>query len=72
MTAKEKALELINKYFRPDKNSHTYKISIMDAKDYALITINEKLNTLSGLEDSVWYFNMKSFLEEVKKEIELL
>lgn len=39
------------------------------SKDLALYMIKKKLETISGLEDSVWAFNMKSFWKEVKKEI---
>ena len=73
MTPKRKALELFNKYSK-GKDDHGWNVCEFDscAKKCALIAIDEKLNTLSGLEDSVWYFNTNSFLEEVKQEIEKL
>ena len=59
--AKEKAIELVRQF---------YSIGANECKQCALIAVDEMINTLNGLEDSVWYFNMNSFLQEVKQEIE--
>ena len=74
MTPKEKAKELVDK-FRKEFNwvERDFPIDLYrDARQCALIAVDEMINTLNGLEDSVWYFNMNSFLQEVKQEIEKL
>jgi hypothetical protein len=70
--AKVKALELHTKMLCVKDGSHKYPMCFDSAKQCALICVDEKLNTLNGLEYSVWYFNTKSFLEEVKEEINKL
>ena len=70
--AKAKALELHTKLLVVKDALHKYPMCFDSAKQCALICVDEKLNTLSGLEYSVWYFNTKSFLEEVKEEINKL
>ncbi len=69
MMPKEKAIELVDKYFRPNKNIHKYKISIMDAKNYALIAVDEILNTIEQIFET---FEERKYWQEVKQEIENL
>lgn len=79
MTPKQKALELVGKYFRPDKNSHKYKISIVNAKQYALITVDEIFEHIDYIFKELEKDNLpnkfddeKEYWNEVKIEIEKL
>jgi hypothetical protein len=68
MTPKEKAEELINKFYRIiplDKMTIDYNL----AKKCALIAVDEILNVI---EDEREGFNWKSYYLEVKQEIEEL
>jgi hypothetical protein len=69
--SKQKAIEYINKYYHLFSVELENTINYREAKECALILIDEKLNTLKGLEDSVWHNNTKLFLEKVKEEIYL-
>ena len=64
MTPLEKAAELIDKM--------TMEIGKFNAKQCALIAVEEIIYNLSGLDDSVWYMNTKDYWQEVKQEIEKL
>ena len=59
MTPKEKALELVQKYFKANHQPYGFK----DAKQCALIAVDEILS-IGCIEVPYWY--------EVKKEIEKL
>ena len=59
MTPKEKALELVQKYFKANHQPYGFK----DAKQCALIAVDEILN-IGCIEVPYWY--------EVKQEIEKL
>jgi hypothetical protein len=68
MTPKEKAEELINKFYRIiplDKMTIDYNL----AKKCALLALDELLNVI---EDEREGFNWKSYYLEVKQEIEKL
>jgi hypothetical protein len=71
MTPKEKAFELAHKFrlleIRTSENSHIM-ISMADAKQCALIAVDEVINTIM----SVYQPETKAFWFEVKKEIEKL
>jgi mannose/fructose-specific phosphotransferase system component IIA len=71
MTPKEKAFELAHKFrlleIRTSENSHMM-ISMADAKQCALIAVDEVLNTIM----SVYQPETKAFWQEVKQEIEKL
>jgi len=71
MTPKEKAFDLIRLYrnIEFDNGENCYlMISMKNAKQCALIAVDEVLNTIM----SVYQPETKAFWYEVKKEIELL
>ena len=69
MTPKEKAFDLISKFQHPlSEESDTDCLHIEVAKEFALITTNEVINTIM----SVYQPITKEFWFEVKKEIEKL
>jgi hypothetical protein len=70
-TAKEKAQELYS--------AMLHKIEGLEGTDWwesakqcALITVDEIVYNIDGLDDSVWYNNTYSFWLEVKNEIQKL
>jgi hypothetical protein len=70
MTPKEKAEELYHKYADEFNFDDTYRGYKEQSKQCALITVNEMLYTVEGLEDSVWSISATDFLKEVKQELE--
>jgi flagellar assembly factor FliW len=72
MTPKEKAFELAHKFRLIDirtSESTTMMISMTDAKQCALIAVDEIMNVIIGSYD---YELEKQYWEEVKQEIEKL
>ena len=72
MPPKEKAKEIVDKYFELFGVEIENTISNYEAKQCALIAVDEMLNVISGLDDSVWYLATKGYLQQVKKEIEAI
>ena len=70
MTPKEKAKELIDKYkeFTEDGFAESY----YNAKQCALIAVDEMLNELNEWTDKFGWINRIKYLQEVKQEIEKL
>ena len=64
MTAKEKAKELVDKYF-----NLTDHMQFDEAKECALIAVDE---ILSFIEDDRKVFSWKEYYQQVKQEIEKL
>ena len=62
MTSKEKALELVQKYFKANHQPYGFK----DAKQCALIAVDEVM------ERTLWDKGEQRFWKEVKQEIENL
>ena len=62
MTPKEKALELVQKYFKANHQPYGFK----DAKQCALIAVDEVM------ERTLWDKGEQRFWQEVKQEIEKL
>ena len=84
MTPKEKAFELAHKFrlleIRTSENSHMM-ISMADAKQCALIAVNELIESFNSIYDasirniekySGAKYGMKDYWQEVKQEIEAL
>ena len=65
MTAKEKAKELVEKYW----DFHLLRLEDYEAKQCALICVDEMLG---NYEEKYKYCKSKRFLEEVKQEINKL
>jgi len=61
MNPKEKALELVQKYFKANHQPYGFK----DAKQCALIAVDEVLSVC-------WYKKDMEYWDEVKQEIEKL
>ena len=66
MTPKEKAKELVEKYFIVIDNSHPLEDILKTAKQCALIAVDEMLSLRYLLKKETWFY------KEVKKEIEKL
>jgi hypothetical protein len=65
MTPKEKAQQLRDKFY-----FHTTITELEEAKECALIVVNEKLEELSEVPSyGIQYLLRINFLEEVKKEL---
>ena len=75
MTPKEKAFELAHKFrlleIRTSENSHMM-ISMADAKQCALIAVDEILSELTEIPYGLEYLNRLNYWLEVKQEIEKL
>ena len=75
MTPKEKAFELAHKFrlleIRTSENSHMM-ISMADAKQCALISVDEILSELTEIPYGLEYLNRLNYWLEVKQEIENL
>ena len=72
MTAKEKALELCVKFFKPSVLKYEEKQYLVDeerSKQCALICVDEMLG---NYEEKYKYCESRQFLEEVKQEINKL
>ena len=70
MSPKEKAKELVNKYFK-DSDLLTYKeLGWIQSTECALIAVDEIINcTRNGLGDTIF---SKEYWQQVKQEIEKL
>jgi hypothetical protein len=71
MKPKEKAIELVNKFYIEGdmlKESHSYRL----AKKCALIAVDEIMQALSVIDYGMQYLAEIDYWEEVKKEIENL
>jgi ribosomal protein S17E len=69
MTAKEKAKELMEKYYNVGDQEFDY------SKEFALIAVDEMLNNLEHIKNltpSKTIFDLIEYWEEVKQEIEKL
>ena len=78
MTPKEKAKELVDKFYDTTPNEafideplvlSTPYSSWGQAKQCALIAVDELINTASPVYDSFWPMNTKDYWQEVKQEI---
>lgn len=69
MTPKEKAEELIRKYYSFGINKEGQTLSWYECKQCAIIAIDE---ILSFIEDDRFVFSWKDYYLEVKQEIEKL
>ena len=65
MTPKEKAKELIQRYISIRRD-----INLSDAKQCALIAVDEILDAIKNFHYGLEYLNQRDFWEEVKQEIE--
>ena len=77
MTPKEKALELVQKYFKANHQPYGFK----DAKQCALIAVDELIESFNSIYDasirniekySGAQYGMRDYWESVKQEIEKL
>ena len=77
MTPKEKALELVQKYFKANHQPYGFK----DAKQCALIAVDELIESFNSIYDasirniekySGAQYEMRDYWESVKQEIEKL
>jgi hypothetical protein len=75
-TAKEKAIELVDKYENAIYNYFTYTgdgIEVaMLAKQSALIAVDEMLLIATEIDYGIKYFQVRDYILEVKSEIEKL
>jgi hypothetical protein len=71
MTAKEKAIELLEKCYSKYNNVRKDKLYSQEQKRMALICIDEILYVLDGNE-SHWIYQRLSYWEDVKQEIKKL
>jgi hypothetical protein len=75
MTPKEKAEELVNKYFKYlnyEFGDMVYSLRDKYPQQCALIAVDEIILQVNELSDSEWYLAAKQYLYEVKQEIEKL
>ena len=82
MTPKEKALELVNKFWKSCYDKHDIaKLVKEDAKQCALIAVDELIESFNSIYDasirniekySGAKYGMKDYWQEVKQEIEKL
>ena len=82
MTPKEKAENLLNKYWKSCYDKHDFaKLNKEDAKQCALIAVNELIESFNSIYDasirniekySGAKYGMKDYWQEVKQEIEAL
>lgn len=69
MTPKEKAEELVRKYYSFGINKEGQTLSWYECKQCALIAIDEILSVITNSND---YYIMSNYYQQVKKEIENL
>ena len=69
MKAKEKAEELVRKYYSLGINKEGQTLSWYECKQCALIAIEEVLSIITNSND---YYIMSNYYQQVKKEIENL
>jgi len=86
MNAKEKAIELVaqftSKWFGNSVESNIYVIKNIPiygsfdqfhtAKECALVAVDEMIEQIAALRDSIWYDQQIDYLTDVKIEIENL
>ena len=72
MTPKEKAIELYNKMYETGFKPKSVLIRIEQAKECALIAVDEILNELTEIPYGLEYLNRLNYWLEVKQEIEKL
>jgi hypothetical protein len=73
MTAKEKAIELVDKYYHLFSVELENTICIYEAKHCALIAVDEILDAITfNMYDEEEYNKVNDYWEQVKKEIEKL
>ena len=82
MTPKDKAENLLNKYWKSCYDKHDFaKLNKEDAKQCALIAVNELIESFNSIYDasirniekySGAKYGMKDYWQEVKQEIEAL
>ena len=69
MTPKDKAIELVDKFNKPDTTHYPY---VHNAQQCALIAVDEMLNWFKAHSYSNKNYYSFVFYQEVKKEIEAL
>ena len=72
MTPKEKAIELYNKMYETGFKPKSVLIRIEQAKECALIAVDEILNELTEIPYGLEYLNRLNYWLEVKQETEKL
>ena len=72
MTPKEKAIELYNKMYETGFKPKSVLIRIEQAKECALIAVDEILSELTEIPYGLEYLNRLNYWLEVKQEIEKL
>jgi hypothetical protein len=72
MTPKEKAIELVHKFCSTTEGLYKSKKNIKNAKQCALIAVDEILNEFPQGFKGNFEERRKQYWKEVKKEIELL
>jgi hypothetical protein len=77
MTPKEKAKELVGKYQKLDieiggQYDGYLTMKIYDAKQCAMIAVDEIINAINSITDKYIELGMRQFWHEVKTEIEKL
>ena len=72
MTPQEKAIELYNKMYETGFKPKSVLIRIEQAKECALIAVDEILNELTEIPYGLEYLNRLNYWLEVKQEIEKL
>ena len=70
MTPKEKAIELYNKMYETGFKPKSVLIRIEQAKECALIAVDEILSELTEIPYGLEYLNRLNYWLEVKQEIE--
>lgn len=70
MSAEEKSDKLIEKYYKLFSVGLENTISQYEAVHCAIICVEEILYIQTGMEDSVWYENSRTFYKEVKTILE--
>jgi len=72
MTAKEKAEELINKFYEIENNSDYFGVNWKIAKQCALIAVDEVIQQLTPIEKAPNNKSAFQYWQEVKTEIKKL
>ena len=72
MTAKEKAVDLVDKYFRACHKSSDFELSWKVCKQCALIAVDEVINSMEGKEPNYLektYWHPLDYWQQVKDEL---
>ena len=72
MTEKEKAEELVNKFYEIENNSDYFGVNWKIAKQCALIAVDEVIQQLTPIEKAPNNKSAFQYWQEVKQEIEKL